>query len=170
MPVQVGFQERGGDLAEAACSWPQLTPGLLRPRNLRSRCYPHASCQLLGGGPHLCLFPLWRRGELRNRGILCSPELLANPRPRIGQKVLLSPADGFGAPLPSTLASCGLQMCWDFFSPWTCTPPTSDSLLGLDWERAVTHFSPVRLLSSPLCLLLESSAFPHRPFILPLRA
>ncbi|XP_046501191.1 uncharacterized protein LOC124229797 isoform X5 [Equus quagga] len=26
----------------------------------------------------------------------------------------------------------GGEMCWDFFSPWTCTPPTGDSLLGLD--------------------------------------
>ncbi|XP_046501190.1 translation initiation factor IF-2-like isoform X4 [Equus quagga] len=38
-------------------------PGRWTLGNLRSRCYPHASCQLLGGGPHLCLFPLWRRAS-----------------------------------------------------------------------------------------------------------
>lgn len=95
MPVQVGFQEGGGDLADTACSWPELTPSCSPPSRAKES-FPSLRCllarsHLLGEGPHLCLFPLWRRGEPRNQGILCSPRAVSQPRmhPGTGQKVLL---------------------------------------------------------------------------------
>lgn len=121
MPVQVGFQEGGGDLADTACSWPQLTPGFSLPSRAKES-FPSLSCllarsHLLGEGPHLCLFPLWRRGEPRNQGILCSPRAVSQPRiPELARKCCFHLPVALDASIPC-LASRGLQMCGDFLFP-----------------------------------------------------
>ncbi|XP_047580886.1 uncharacterized protein LOC125097381 [Lutra lutra] len=92
----------GGRGRAAAQRWaPALTASGDR-KPFAAAGYPRASCHLFGEGPHLCLFSLWRRGELEKNSIFCSQSSSLIPHLRIDQKVLLSPADCTGHIHPRT--------------------------------------------------------------------
>lgn len=129
MTVPVGFQEGGGDLAgDRPVADPRASPCLPgRPRKLFPRTTTRRPAAAFLEKDHIYSYSsLWRRGELRKRGILCSPKLLAKlPIPALARKCCfhLLMALGTSNPVPRQVV---VHRCVGIFSRlWTYMPATS---------------------------------------------